>query len=168
MEFNEVIRKRTAVRKYSDRKVEEEKIQSILEAGNLAPTAKNLQPQRIFVVRSEEYLKKIDEITPCRFNAPLVFVICSNKDEAFAKEGHSSYEMDACIVITHMMLEATELGLGSIWLERFDAAKVRELFDLPENIVPVTIMPVGYTAEDYAGNPNHTKRKNLEDIVKYY
>ena len=85
MEFEDVIRKRTATRKFSSREVEEDKIKSILEAGRVAPTAKNIQPQYILVAKSNEALSKIDECSPCRYNAPVVIIVCSNKEMAFKK-----------------------------------------------------------------------------------
>ena len=117
MEFEEIIRKRTSTRKFKDKKLEKEKLDKILEAGRVAPTAKNKQPQKIFVVESEIGLKKIDKASPCRYNAPVVLMVCSDKSIAFHKENYSTYEMDATIVATHMMLEATNIDVENIWIE---------------------------------------------------
>ena len=166
MEFNDVIKNRIAVRKFSSKKVERDKIMQILEAGRLAPTAKNNQPQKILVVTEEENLKKIDEITPCRYNAPTVLIVCSNKDEAFKKDNYSTYEMDACIVATHMMLEATNLGLGSVWVELFDKELLKQKFNLDSNIEPICLLMIGYKTDNYF-NPMHEIRKDLSETVLY-
>ena len=75
--------------------------------------------------------------------------------------------MDACIVATHMMLEATNVGLGSIWIEFFDGEKLKKEFDLGKNIEPICLIPLGYVADDYNGNPMHNNRKSLNEIVEY-
>src|SRR5690625_79341 len=103
-----------ATRKFKNKKVEPEKLNKILEAGRLAPTAKNLQPQKIYVANSNESLEKIDKVSPCRYGAPTVLIVCSDKNVAWTKEDYSTYEMDACIVATHMMLEATNIGIDNI------------------------------------------------------
>lgn len=87
MEFTDVIKNRYSCKKYSDRNVDDEKINAILDAGRLAPTAKNLQEQRIYVVRSEEALAKIDKATPCRYGAPIVIVVAFDKDNVFTYQG---------------------------------------------------------------------------------
>ena len=167
MEFEKVIRERFSVRSFGNRKVEKEKLDKILEAGNLAPTAKNIQPQRIYIVSSDEGLKKLDEITPCRYNAQTCLIVCSDKTEAFHKEDYSTYEIDACIVVTHMMLEATNLGVDNIWIEMFDSNKIKELFNLSENVEPVCILNLGYKNEDVIPSPMHKSRKNINELVKY-
>lgn len=167
MELMDVMRNRMAVRKYDDRPVEKEVLEKILEAGNLAPTAKNLQSQRIFVCQSSESLAKIDQITPCRYNASTVLLICGDVNDSYSNGEYSSIEMDGSIVTTHMALRAEELGIGSLWILRLDKAKASELFELPENIRPLCLLDLGYRAEGCPDNPNHFKRKPLEDTVKY-
>lgn len=174
MEFSKLIRERFAVRKFSDRVVEQEKIDAILEAWRLAPTAKNLQPIKIYVIRSEEWLAKLDEASPCRYWASVVLLVCGDKDMAFMKKDqsrtldvHSTYEVDSCIVATHMMLEVTNQWLGDVWIELFDEKVLREKFDIPDNLVPVCLLPIGYKADDCPMNPNHTIRKSIDEIVEY-
>ncbi len=167
MEFEEIIRKRTAIRKFSDKDLEQEKLNKILEAGRLAPTAKNNQPFIIYVVNSEEGLLKIDNASRCRYGAKTVLIICGNKEEAYHKEDYSTYEMDCCIVATHMMLEATNIGVDNIWIESFDENILRNEFNIPSEYVPVCLLPLGYKAVDCPVNPLHNKRKNIEDIVEY-
>ena len=167
MEFERVIRERTAVRKFKNDQIKQEELNYILEAGRLAPTAKNIQPQKILVVNSKDGIQKIDKISPCRYNAPTVLIVCSDKDIAFKKENHSTYEMDACIVATHMMLEATNIGLGNIWIEMFDKNLLKQGFNLDDNIEPICLIPIGYIADDYQGNPMHNVRKEMREIVEY-
>lgn len=167
MKFDEVIRKRTATRKFSDKKISQQDIEKILEAGNLAPTAKNYQPQFIYVVLSEEGLEKIDKITPCRYNAQCCLLVCSDKDKAFHMNEYSTFEIDATIVATHMILEATNLNVDSTWIEAFDKNKVKNIFDLDSNIAPVCIINLGYKTDDCPENPLHNQRKNIDEIVKY-
>lgn len=115
MEFKEVIKTRFSCRKYSDKKIEREKLDAILEAGRLAPTAKNLQEQHIYVVQSEEMLARIDKVTPCRYGAPTVLVVAFDKNNVFTYPGEKrdSGVEDATIVATHMILAAADEGLGS-------------------------------------------------------
>ena len=167
MMFEDVIRERTATRSFKDKKVEKGKIIKILEAGRLAPTAKNKQPQKIIVVTSDEGLNKIDTISPCRYNAQTVLVVCSNKDIAFKMNNYSTYEIDACIVATHMMLEATNLGIDNIWIEMFDKNKLKQVFNLDDNIEPICLLPIGYRSDDCPKNHLHNVRKNLDEIVIY-
>ena len=166
MDFQHVIRDRFSVRQYMDRAVEQEKIDAILEAGRIAPTAKNLQPIKIYVVKSQEWLEKIDKASRCRYWAPVVLLVCGDKESAFELNGHSTYEVDASIVATHMMLEATNQWLGNIWIDLFDRDIVREEFDIPENLQPVCLLPMGYKADDCPMNPMHNVRKNLNEIVE--
>ncbi len=166
-DFETVIRERTATRKFKDKKVEMEKINKILEAGRLAPTAKNLQPQKIYVASSDEALEKIDKVSPCRYGAPVVLIVCSDKSMAFTKDDYSTYEMDASIVATHMMLEATNVGVDNIWIEMFDKEELKKEFNLADNIEPICLIPIGYKTDDYKGNPHHHQRKDLKETVKF-
>jgi len=165
MEFEKVIRERHATRKFQNKVVERDKLESILEAGRLALTAKNNQPIKIIVVEKE--IDKIDLASPCRYGAPTVLLVCGDKEKAFQKGDHSTFEMDACIVATHMMLEATNQGISNIWVEMFDEKVLRENFSLRENLVPVCLIPIGYEEENLPVNPNHLNRKPLEEIVEY-
>lgn len=167
MEFEDIIRKRTSVRKFSSRKLEQENLNKILEAGRLAPTAKNNQPIKIYVVNSDEGTVKIDKASRCRYGAQTVLIICGNKDEAYHKGDYTTFEMDSCIVGTHIMLEATNLGVDNIWVESFDENILKEEFNIPDELTPVLLMPLGYKAEDCPINPLHDKRKSLEELIEY-
>ena len=167
MEFENVIRKRESTRKFSKKKVEKEKLDKILEAGRIAPTAKNIQPIKIYVVESDDGLLKIDKASPCRYNARTVLLVCGNKKEAFSKGDFSSYEMDASIITTHMMLEATNVGVDNIWIELFDANIIKDEFNLPDDLIPVCLLPLGYKDDTCPESPRHNIRKSIDEIVEY-
>lgn len=169
MEFSEVIRERYSCKKYDGRPVADEQLQAILEAGRLAPTAKNLQGQHVYVVRSEEGLAKIDELTPCRYGAPTVLVVAFDKTNVFIYpgEGRDSGIEDVTIVATHMLLAAKNAGVESCWLNFFDPDKAKSVLGLPENEEVLMLMDLGYPAEGAGPLPNHSSRKSLEETVSY-
>lgn len=167
MTFDEIIKNRYSVRSYSDKPVEEDKILAVLEAGRLAPTAKNSQPQVIYQVRSDEAREKIKNLTRSHFNAPVIFIMCGNKDREciVSMSGHSFMETDVAIVQTHMMLKAAELGLGSCWVGRINPPDVQEAFDMDENIIPYALLVMGYPAGDSVPNERHFERLPLAETV---
>ena len=169
MEFTEVVKNRYSCKKYYGKQISAEQLDAGLQAGRLAPTAKNLQGQRIYVVQSAEGLAKIDELTPCRYGAPTVLVVAFDKNSVFVYPGEevNSGVEDASIVATHMMLAATNTGVDSCWLNFFDPAAVAKAFDLPENEQVLMLLNLGFAAEGFAPLPNHTSRKPLEETVKY-
>ena len=169
MEFTKLIETRYSCKKYSNRQVEPEKIQEILEAGRLAPTAKNLQEHHIYVIQSPEVLAKIDEVTPCRYGAPTVLAVAFNKDNVFTYPGgkRDSGIEDATIVATHLTLAATNAGVDNCWLNFFDPERVAEAMGLPENEEVLMLLDLGYAAEGAGPLPNHSSRKPLEETVTY-
>ena len=169
MEFKEVIRNRYSCKKYSDRQVETEKLEAILEAGRLAPTAKNLQEQHIYVIQSPEMLAKIDAVTPCRYGAPTVVAVAFDKNNVFTYPGgkRDSGVEDASIVATHMILAAADEGVNSCWLNYFDPDQVATQLGLPENEEILMLMDLGYAAEGAGPLPNHGSRKALAETVSY-
>lgn len=167
MDFEVVVKNRTATRKFKTAKIEDYKIEKILNAGRLAPTAKNLQPQKIYVIQSDKALNQVDKITPCRYDAPLCLLVCADKSIAWKNENYSSYESDGAIVATHMILEAANLGLGSLWVRYFNTYQVQKEFNLPENIIPICLIPLGYAAEGYKESPLHNQRKELRETTSY-
>lgn len=169
MEFFDVLRDRYSCKKYDDRSIPKEKLDAILEAGRLAPTAKNLQEQRIYVASTPEALAKIDSATPCRYGAPVAVVVAYDKNNVFTYPGdrvNSGIE-DATIVATHMMLAAYDQGVDSCWLNYFDPDKLARDLGLPENEEIVMILDLGFAAEGAGPLPNHGSRKPLSDTVKY-
>ncbi len=169
MEFSEVIRNRYSCKNYSDRPLEQEKLDAILEAGRLAPTAKNLQEQHIYVLKSEQALAAIDAETPCRYHAPVVLAIAFNQEHVFKYPGgkYSSGIEDAAIVTTHLMLAAYNEGVGSCWVNFFDPDKLAEALSLPENEQILALLDLGYPSENGMPLPNHSSRKDLSETVSY-
>ncbi len=169
MEFRDVIRNRYSCKKYSSRQVEEEKLNAILEAGRLAPTAKNLQEQRVYVIRSAEILKKIDGVTPCRYGAPTVLVVAFDKNSVFTYPGgkRDSGVEDATIAATQMILAAADEGVDSCWVNFFDPDQLARALQLPENEEVLMVMDLGYAAEGAGPLSNHFSRKALTETVRY-
>ena len=167
MEFTEVIRNRYSCKKFSPKPVEEEKLQEILAAGRLAPTAKNLQEQRIYVAKSPESLAKIDQVTPCRYGAGTVLVVAYDKNNVFTYPGgkRDSGIEDASIVATHMILAAYNAGVDSCWINFFDPAQLAASLGLPENEEILMLLDLGYAEEGTGPLPNHDSRKALEETV---
>ena len=167
MELLELAKARYSVRKFAEKPVEEEKLQKVLAAGACAPTAKNQQPQKIYVLESPEAVEKIRDITRCAFNAPVVLMVCGCKDQAWVNpfNDRSSAEMDCSIVTTQMMLQAQELGLGTCWVCWFDTKQTKEAFNIPENEEVFALLPLGYPAESSHPSSMHDSRKALEETV---
>ena len=170
MDFINLAKKRYSVRKYESKKVEQEKLDKILEAGWVAPTAANLQPQRIIVINTEAGLKKLKKGANI-FSAPLALVVCSDHSVTWKRPGDKkdTADIDASIITTHMMLEATNLGLGSLWICYFDLDAIKAEFDLPESVEPINILAIGYAAGTPLSPERHSAvRHPLENIVRYY
>lgn len=169
MDFLELAKARFSVRSFSERPVEQEKLHSILEAGQVSPTACNLQPQKILVLQSEDALEKYRRCTVCHFNAPLAILTCYDTSASWTREydGKSSGDIDAAIVTTHMMLEAASLGIGSTWVMHFIPEAIREEFQLPEQYEPVSLLAMGYPAEDAQPSPGHTRTKLLAESISF-
>lgn len=169
MEFLELAKSRYAVRKYQDKKVEEEKLQKILEAARVAPTAANRQPQRLIVIQSEEGLNKLKKAANL-YGAPLAIIVCGDKESVWKRQldGKDALDIDTTIATDHMMLEAANLGLGTLWVCAFNPAIIREEFNLPEKVEPVNILAIGYADGEPASPDRHKEtRKPLEHIVRY-
>lgn len=169
MTFEEMAKKRYSVKKFSDRPVEEEKLQKILQTAGLAPTAKNEQSIRIYILKSEDALTKVRDLTPCTYGAPVVLLFSYEESEAYKypeEEDRNSGAEDCSIVATHVMFEALEQGLGTCWVNRFTPKKAEEVFALPKTEHAVLLMDLGYAAEGNKPLPNHDHKKPLDEIVK--
>lgn len=168
MTFLELARERYSVRSFKNQPIEEEKINLILEAAKLAPTACNNQPQKIYVVKSEEVRVKLKEVSPCTFDAPVILVIGYDKTRDWKNKkmpGYSSGETDAAIICTHMMFEAWEQGIGSCWVGMFNADDVSKALGLPEDVLVTALLPIGYAAENAQPAPLHTSFREDADMV---
>ena len=168
MEFNEVIKNRYSCKKFdSSRQVSEEQLNEILEAGRLAPTAKNLQEQHIYVAQSPEAIAKIDAATPCRYGAPTVLVVAFNKNDVYTyPDGkRESGVEDAAIVATHLMLAATNAGVDSCWLNCVHIDQLHDALNLPTDEDILMLLDLGFAAPDCSPKPTHYSRKPIAETV---
>jgi nitroreductase len=169
MSFLDLAKTRYSVRKFKPDAVEPEKLQSILEAAHVAPTAANRQPQRIIVVQTPEGLAKIAK-TADIYAAPLALLVCAERAEAWIRpqDDKNVHQTDAAIVTDHMMLQATQLGLGSLWVAYFNPGAIREDFGLPPTWKPMNILAVGYPDRPPSPPDRHsTTRRPLAETVFY-
>ena len=168
MSFAELVKQRYSVRKYDSRPIEAEKLAMILEAGRLAPTAVNYQPQRILVVQGDA-MEQMKGCSPCIYGAPVAFVVCYDKNASWkSRSGREIGDVDGGIVLTQMMYQAEELGIGSLIVGIYKEPLLRERFNIPEHYEIVSLMMLGYAAEDCEPHPEfHASRKPLEETVFY-
>ena len=169
MDFIELAKDRYSCKKFDSRQISKEQLNTILEAGRLAPTAKNLQEQHIYVVQSPDRLAIVDQHTPCRYGAPTMLIVAFDKNNTYTYPGqkYDSGIEDASIVTTHMMLCAKSVGVDSCWVNCFDPDKMAEAFNLPENEEILTCLALGFPAEGAKPLPNHFSRKPLDATVTY-
>ena len=168
MNFSELVKKRFSVRSFDARPIEQDKMELILEAGRLAPTGANFQPQRILVLRGEE-VEQLRGITPFLYGQDAALIICYDKNESWKhRSGRDIGEVDATIVMTQMMYQAAELGIGSLIVGMYKDEPLREKFSIPDHYQVVSILMLGYPAEDCKPHPTlHDSRKRLEETVFY-
>ena len=167
-EFLKLAQARYSVRSFKDQPIEEEKLQAILQAGRLAPTACNNQPQKVYVAKSPESREKLASVCPFTFNAPVVLVVCYDRDRDWKNKkmpGYHSGDTDCAIVGTHMILEAWELGIGSCWVGWYNADEVAAALGLPENVCVSALLPIGYAADDAVPAPLHTSYRDYSDTI---
>lgn len=166
MEYFELIKKRHSVRGYKSEEVEKEKLDMILEAARLAPTAVNKQAFKIVVMSTKGHEEELKSIYNKNWfvEAPLVLGVCSNVEEAWTRrDGKSFSDVDASIVMDHIILAATALGLGTCWVGAFDLEAAKKVLGLGSSWEPLVFTPLGYAKDD-----NFKKvRKSIEDIVIY-
>ena len=158
---------RFSVRRFSNKKVEQEKIDLILCAGQVAPTACNKQPQKIYVLQSEGALETLQKCKYSHFDETLAFLVCYDSSLCWTREfdGKTSGDIDASIVATHMMLEAWDLGVGSTWIMHFIPEAIIEEFDLPDSVIPVCILVMGYPSQEAVPSAQHDMKKDLKVMV---
>ncbi|MBR5850558.1 MAG: nitroreductase family protein [Alistipes sp.] len=167
MDFLSLVKKRYACRSYTAEKVTREELEQILEAGRVAPTGCNFQPQRLLVVESEEGMARLARCTR-DFGAPLAIIVCADTNTAWTRkyDGKQIGDIDTSIVTDHMMLAATALGLDTLWICMFKPEVVRSEFGLPDHLEPVNILLVGHGAGEPASPERHdTMRKPLGETV---
>jgi nitroreductase len=169
MDFGKLAAARYSVRKFKNILPEKDLINSVLDAGRIAPTAANRQPQRILVITSQKGLAKVDECTVYRFQAPVVFLVCYDKSVCWVRpfDKMDSGQVDSSIAATQMMLQAADIGLGTTWVMNFDPEKTRKAFCLPDNFVPAVMLIMGYPAEDAVPAARHSERNDLNTMAFY-
>ena len=170
MNFLELAKARFSVRSFKKDAIETEKLNAILEAGRVAPSACNKQPQKIYVIQSEEARAKLATVCRFTFDAPVILAVCYDHDRTWKNDlmpGYQSGETDAAIVCTHMMLEAWELGIGSCWVGWFNADEIKSALGLPENVTLSALLPIGYPTDDAKPTKLHTKIRDIEDTVTF-
>lgn len=169
MDFINIAKQRHSVRSYKNQKVEPEKLKKILEVAHVAPTAANLQPVHLLVVQSEEGLAKIGKAAGI-YGAPLAIIACADHNKAWVRpfDKKQTCDIDASILTDHMMLQATELGLGSVWVCYFKPDVLKKEFNLPENLEPINILAIGY-ADDAPADTSRfdTQRIPVSQLVSY-
>lgn len=169
MNFLDIAKLRYSVRSYNGKKVEKEKLDSILMAAHVAPTAANLQPVRLIVVQEEVGLAKLGKATNI-YGAPLAIIVCADHSKAWTRpfDSKRTTDIDATILTDHMMLEATEQGLGSVWICYFKPDIVKKEFNLPDNLEPINILAVGYTEDKTSEIDRHNNmRIPISELVYY-
>lgn len=170
MEFLELARKRYSVRAYASTPVEDEKLQKVLEAAILAPTAANRQPFRLIVMKTEGREADLKRVYSRDWfvQAPLVICVCAVKGESWVrKDGKNYADVDATIAFDHLILAAHDLGLGTCWIAAFDPAAAREVLDIPSEGEPMLFTPLGFPAADAVPSARHAERKPLAELVRY-
>ncbi len=167
MEFSNLIKERYSVRDFSNAKVEEEKLAKIMEAGMVAPSAKNQQPIKVYLLKSQEAVENANKISPCMYGATVAFLVCFDQEKSFKKNTGLDFGVqDASICCTHMMLEAKNQGLGSCWVGLIDEGLCHSLLEIPQNIKPIALLPIGYETQGGLPSERHFIRKSKEEIFE--
>jgi len=166
MNFIEIARKRYSTRAYKPQPIEDEKLQQVLEAARLAPTAANRQPFQLIVIHTkgrEEELRQIYD-TPWFVQAPIVICACGIPSQSWTRRNGKDYcDVDVTIAMDHLILAAADLGLGTCWIGAFNPDITRQVLGLPDDVEPIIFTPLGYPAD----RPGHKSRKSLDDLVRY-
>ncbi len=166
MEFLDLVKNRYSVRGYKSDEVEEDKLNSVLEAARLAPTAANKQSFQLIVIETRGREEELNRIYPAEWfvEAPIIICACALPDEGWVrKDGKNYSEVDTTIAFDHLILAATSLGLGTCWIAAFNLDAAREILNIPENVLPLLFTPLGYPAAE----PRGTDRKNMDELVRY-
>ncbi len=171
MDFLKLAKNRYSERYFDPRPVEQEKLDRIIEAGRVAPTACNYQPQHFYIIRSREALATLKQVTHFHYNAPMMILVCydirkvwkMNNDRYY--QSYNSGEQDASIAAATMMYEAEEQGIHTIWIRGFDSKTAADKFGLPEYMIPVMMLGLGYPNERAKANQAHFQRDPAELFV---
>ena len=166
MTFLELAKARFSCRQFSDKEVEREQVDRVIQAGLYAPTAVNKQPFKIFEISSSEKIEKLKKTTPFTFGAKEFLIVGADKNNSYVRnfDGKNFAEIDAAIVATHMMLEIQDIGLGTTWVGHFDENVLKSEFPQMKDYSIVAIFPIGYPADNVNVSPMHNISKNAEDV----
>jgi len=170
MSFLELAKKRFSCRKFQDKLIPKELLTQVLEAGRIAPSAKNRQPWHFIVIQEPEHLDKLSQVYAGEWlrTAPAVIAVCGDHREAWRRaDGKIHTNIDAAIAIDHLTLQATDLGLGTCWICKFDVMKTVELLNLRDDIEPIALIPIGFPDEEANTERHNEQRKSLEEIVHW-
>ena len=172
MSIDKLFLQRKSVRSFSNKEIEKETLLELLNAARMAPSAVNYQPWRFFICTSDEMKQRIVESYPRKWfeSAPLYIVACADKSQSWkrASDNKDHGDIDVAIAITHLMLKATELGLGTCWVCNFDAKILEEALNLDNVLEPVAIIPIGYPSEDASIEAKQPKnRKSIEEFTEW-
>lgn len=166
MSFHELTKERYSVRAYKPDPVEDDKLARVLEAARIAPTAANRQAFRVIVIPTKEREADLRRIYGRDWftQAPLVLCVCAVPSEGWVRkyDGWNAAEVDATIVMSHIVLAAAEEGLGTCWIAAFDPAAARDVLGLPAEVIPSAFTPLGYAADA----PAPKKRRPLAELVR--
>ena len=167
MEFLQLAKERYSCRMLTDKPVEQQKIDKIIECANLAPTGVDKQPFKLWLMESAEAVENIHKVTTYTFGAKLFLVVGGNPKEAWVRsfDNRNIADVDASIVATHIMLAIHDLGLASTWVGKFDAPQLKTLYPEMSDYDLIAIFPIGYPADNAEPAPKHFIRKSVEEIL---
>jgi nitroreductase len=166
MQFSELVKKRYSVRSYKPDPVDDDKLEQVLEAARLAPSAANRQPFQLIVIHTAGREAELNRIyaRPWFVQAPVVICACGNPGQAWVRRDGKSYcDVDVAIAVDHLTLAAADLGLGTCWIGAFDLTSAREILGLPNETEPIAFTPLGYPNDE----PKPKTRKSLDELVRY-
>ncbi len=168
MKFYELAQERYSCRKMSDRKVEKELLDKIIDTAIAAPTAVNFQPYKLFLMDSKEAKQNIQKVSSYTFGADTFLVLGAKEKDGWVRsfDKHNFAEVDASIVATHIMMEIADLGLATTWVGHFDAPSLKKMYPIMSDYELIALFPIGYAAEDAAPSPRHTERKSREEVLE--
>ena len=171
--FLDLAKKRFSCRSYKNKVVEKTKVIEVIEAARIAPSANNFQPWYFYVVQDDEVvLSKVHQAYHRTWfnNASVVIVACADYDKGWKRsfDGKNHAEIDVSIAIDHITLAATDLGLSTCWICNFDVSKIKEIFDMPENIEPIALIPLAYCEKQANIERFDEKRKTIAQICRFF
>lgn len=170
-DFFKLVKNRYSERFYAPTPIEQDKLDKIIEAGRIAPTARNCQPQHFYIIRSQDGLAKLKSVTKYHYNAPAMILVCYDTQKVWKFDmdrnypNYNSGEQDGSIAATSMMFAAEALGVHTVWVRDFDSKTAAETFGLPDNMKPVMLLGLGYPNERAKPSAWHFQKNPVEDFV---